>query len=157
MPGPPPKPTAMLKLSGSWRAAARDQTEPKPLAGPPPRPDWLDEEGVAAWEHLVPILARMRVLTEADAMALSMLCEAWSRYRRATDMLAKHGDVYQSGQTLRRSPYSAMQMELALIVRRMLSEFGLTPAARGRIVALPEDKTIGKAGYFQKPQAAAEA
>lgn len=155
MSGPPPKPTSMLKLAGSWRANKR-QGEPTPTHAPPAMPEWLDDEGKGAWKQLVPILTRMRVLTEADGFALAVLCEAWSRYRRATDMLAQYGDVYPvknpdgSLKMLRRSPYSAMQMELALNVRRMLAEFGLTPAARGRLIALPEDKGHGKAALFSK-------
>ena len=156
MSGPPPKPTAMLKLSGSWRARGR-KNEPTPVSRTPPSPPWLDDEGKKAWKQIVPILERMRVITEADGFALAVLCEAWSRYRRATDMLNQYGDVYPvknpdgSLKMLRRSPYSAMQMELALNVRRMLAEFGLTPAARGRLIALPEVKTDGKASYFARP------
>lgn len=155
MSGPPPKPTAMLKLSGSWRARTRKK-EPTPAAIRPKRPAWLDDEGAKAWDQLVPILERMRVLTEADGFALAVLCEAWARYRRATDMLNQYGDVYPvknpdgTLKMLRRSPYSAMQMELALNVRRMLAEFGLTPAARGRLIALPEAKDNGKASYFSR-------
>jgi P27 family predicted phage terminase small subunit len=149
----------MLKLSGSWRAKAR-KDEPKPQGTRPKRPEWLDAEGKKAWDQLTPILERMRVLTEADGFALAVLCESWSRYRRATDMLIQYGDVYPvknpdgTLKMLRRSPYSAMQMELALNVRRMLAEFGLTPAARGRLIALPEDKDHGKAAYFSRGSAA---
>ena len=159
MSGPPPKPTAMLKLSGSWRARGR-KNEPQPAGSRPKKPEWLDDEGKKAWEQLVPILERMRVLTEADGFALAVLCEAWSRYRRATDMLIQYGDVYPvknpdgTLKMLRRSPYSAMQMELALNVRRMLAEFGLTPAARGRLIALPENKDNGKAAFFSRSSAA---
>lgn len=155
MSGPPPKPTSMLKLTGSWRANKR-QGEPTPELLAPAMPIWLDVEGKKAWKKLAPILTRMRVLTEADGFALAVLCEAWSRYRRATDMLAQYGDVYPvknadgTLKMLRRSPYSSMQMELALNVRRMLAEFGLTPAARGRMIALPETKNNGKAALFTK-------
>jgi P27 family predicted phage terminase small subunit len=157
MPGPPRKPTALLKLSGSWLADAREKHEPKPSITAPPMPAWLDKEGKAAWKHLEPILSRMRVLTEADGLALAMLCETWSRYRRATEMLAKDGDTYEvfgkDGQVVQinRSPYSSMQLELAMHVRRMLQEFGLTPAARSRIVSLPETKN-GKTDLFKKRQ-----
>jgi len=155
MPGPPRKPTPMLKLSGSWLANARDKHEPKPTAKSPKRPDWLDEEGKKAWRHLVPILERMRVLTEADGFALAMLCNAWSRYRIACERLERFGDVYPvkgpDGELkmLRRSPYSSLQLEHALVVRRMLAEFGLTPAARGRLVSLPES-TNAKKDFFTK-------
>lgn len=155
MPGPPRKPTPLLKLSGSWLADAREKHEPKPASTAPTMPAWLDAEGKKAWKHLVPILERMRVLTEADGYALTMLCVAWSRYRIACDKLEQFGDVYPvkgpDGQVkaLKRSPYAVLQIEHAMNVRRMLQEFGLTPAARGRIVALPESKN-GKTDLFKK-------
>jgi P27 family predicted phage terminase small subunit len=158
MPGPPRKPTPLLKLAGSTLAGNRDATEPKPSATAPPMPQWLDAEARAAWKQLVPILERMRVLTEADGLALAMLCNAWSRYRTASDRLDRYGDVYPvkgpDGELkmLRRSPYAALQMEHANTVRRLLAEFGLTPAARGRVVALPES-TNGKTSLFTKAQA----
>lgn len=156
----PRKPTALLKLSGSWRAEARDRTEPKPDHVLPELPEWLDDEGKRAWMHLVPILSRMRVLTEADGYALAVLCNAWSRYRVASDQLARFGDVYSikdAGgrlKSIRRSPYAALQMEHALVVRRLLAEFGLTPASRGRLIALPESKN-GKTDFFTKSQGTA--
>lgn len=159
MRGPAPKPTAMLKLTGSWRSKARDKVEPKPTIIAPPLPIWLDDEGKKAWAQLEKILLNMRVLTEADGYALAILCEAWSRYRRATDMLAQYGDVYPvknpdgTLKMLRRSPYSAMQMELSLNVRRMLAEFGLTPSSRGRLIALPGDSNVKKAFFTREKTA----
>jgi P27 family predicted phage terminase small subunit len=150
MPGPPRKPTPLLKLSGSWLATDREKHEPKPAAKAPKMPPWLDAEGKKAWKELVPILERMRVLTEADGYALAMLCHAWSRYRISCDRLERFGDVYPvkgpNGELkmLRRSPYSSLQLEHALVVRRMLAEFGLTPAARGRLVSLPEENNAKK-------------
>ncbi len=159
MPGPSPKPTTLLKLTGSWRAAAREKTEPKPAAIAPQCPDWLDAEGVRAWRQLTPILARMRVLTEADQFALAILCEAWSRYLKVTEHLRAHGDAYRSGlpqddsRLWKRSPYSRLQTELAMTIRGMLQEFGLTPSSRGRIVTLPDQSSIGKKALFTKPPA----
>ena len=156
MRGPPPKPTAMLKLAGSWRAKAREKNEPKPKSVAPTQPEWLDEEGKKAWAQLEKIMVNMRVLTETDGYALAILCEAWSRYRRATDMLNQFGDVYPvknpdgTLKMLRRSPYSAMQMELSLNVRRMLAEFGLTPSSRGRMIALPGEPNVKKAFFTRQ-------
>lgn len=159
MPGPPRTPTAKLKLSGSWRADARDKVEPKPERGPPPRPDWLDDEGIAAWDQLVPVLDRMRVLTVADGNALALLCDTWSRYRRATREIKEKGEVYEAvtehGFMLRRSPWSALRSELARMLRGQLAEFGVTPAGRGKVVALPkiEDKD-GKGSIFSRRNSA---
>jgi len=153
MSGPIPKPTAILKLAGGWRSKLR-KAEPKPAVTAPKIPLWLDVSAKETWMQMMPLLQRMRVVTEADGYALSVLCETWSRYLRATEMLKQFGDVYPvknldgTLKLFRRSPYSSMQMELALSVRKMLGEFGLTPSARGRMIALPEDTTHGKAQYF---------
>lgn len=161
VPGPPRKPTAQLKLVGSWRAKERERTEPKLDVARPERPDWLDAEGCAAWDRLCPLLERMRVLTVADQTALAVLCETWSRYRRVCAKLAETGEVYEvleeDGRLkmLRRSPYSVLQMELARSLRHMLAEFGLTPAARGRVVTLPGLESDGKSSLFTRKSASA--
>ena len=161
MPGPPRKPTPTLRLAGSWRGEARAKTEPTPPAGEPERPDWLDADGREAWDRLLPILMDMRILTAADGAALALLCDTWARYRKASRMLADFGDVYTvknpdgSPRMIRRSPYSAIQAELARILRGQLAEFGLTPASRSKTVALPGASDHGKASLFTRRPASA--
>jgi phage terminase small subunit len=71
-------------------------------------------------------------------------------------MLNQFGDVYPvknpdgTLKMLRRSPYSAMQMELSLNVRRMLAEFGLTPSSRGRMIALPGEPNVKKTFFTRQ-------
>ena len=76
--GPPPTPTPILKLRGSWRGNL-NRDEPQPEAVAPEKPSWLDRYAAEAWDQLVPILERMRVLTEADGKALTLLSITWSR------------------------------------------------------------------------------
>ena len=59
--GPPPTPTPMLKLRGSWRADV-NRAEPQPEMGKPKCPDWIDVYAKAAWKQLVPQLEQMGVL-----------------------------------------------------------------------------------------------
>lgn len=138
MSGPPPKPTAQLRLAGSWRAAKR-RKEPAVALGVPDPPDWLSDDARAAWGELATVLAPMRVVSPTDALSLAQLAEYLSRWKRATAALAKYGEVIptkdDAGRVtgFRRSPYVAMQIEYGLMLRRLMSEFGMTPSARSRL------------------------
>lgn len=140
MSGPPPKPSAALRLAGSWRASARKR-EPAVALQRPTKPEWLSEEAGLAWEEVVALVEPLRVLTAGDALALAQLAEYLARWKKATDSLARLGDVVpvrDSAGTvigIRRSPYVAMQIEYGLMIRRYLQEFGLSPSARSRLTA----------------------
>ena len=81
----------------------------------------------------------MRVLTEADAIALSQFAEYLARWHKATAALAKYGDVIPvkdaSGAVigLKRSPWVGLQLDYGLMIRRYAQEFGMTPSARSRL------------------------
>jgi P27 family predicted phage terminase small subunit len=143
--GPPPTPTPILQLRGSWRGKLnRDEPQPEPVA--PEKPGWIDGYASEAWDYLVPVLERMRVLTEADGKALTMLCITWSRWRQCEEFVAEHGEVYpikdREGKTkeLRRFPQAVAAETLGRALNRYLGEFGLTPATRSRIHVAPEVK-----------------
>ena len=143
--GPAPTPSAILKLRGSWRADA-NKAEPKPKAGRPKCPAWLDAYGKAAWKQLVPQLDEMGVLAKIDAQALTLLCQTWAKWRRAEEMIQKHGEVYpiktDAGEVkyLQQSPYVAIARAAGEQLARMYREFGMTPSARSRI-EVPESKS----------------
>lgn len=153
MRGPPPKPTAQLKLAGSWRAKTRKGEPIVPLATPKP-PDTITEGARQCWDELVKVIAPMRVLTSIDAMALAQLAEYLHQWREATDAIKKYGPVivikdnHGRSKGLRKSPYVAMQVEYGLMVRRLMSEFGMTPAARARITK--QDETPEQTAMFSR-------
>lgn len=148
MPGPPPKPTAALRLAGSWRAATRKREPAIPLAEPT-QPEWLTEQAREAWQEAIDLIRPMRVLTASDSLALAQLAEYLARWKAATAALARIGDVVpvrsDAGTVvgLRRSPYVTMQIEYGLMVRRYLQEFGLSPSARGRLASSNEQAEVG--------------
>jgi len=139
--GPPPTPTEILKLHGSKLVnKRREQTEAKGPAGKPSCPTWLDKDAKKAWKQLVPMLEFMGVLTRIDANALARYCETWVRWRHAQEFLKQKGEVYplkdESGKVkcLMPFPQVAIANSLAQQLLRLEQEFGLTPAARTRIV-----------------------
>jgi len=77
---------------------------------------------------------RMRVLTEADGMALASLCQAWSTMMKAqqklneTWMLLKTPSGY-----VQQNPLISIVNSCMETVTRLSREFGLTPASRTRL------------------------
>lgn len=138
MPGPPPKPTQALRLSGSWRAKTR-KGEPDLPIELPPKPDWLSTDAANHWQSLVDCIAPMRVLTKADALSLAHFAEYLARWHKATEALARYGDVLPvkdgNGQVvgMRKSPWVGLQLEYGVMIRRYAQEFGMTPSARARL------------------------
>ena len=156
MAGPPPKPTAQLRLTGTWRGKKR-QGEPKVDIAVPDAPDWLSDEAKEAWEELASVLAPMMVVSPSDAISLAQLAEYLAQWKKATAALKRYGEVMptrdENGKIVgfRRSPWVAMQMEYGLMLRRLMAEFGMTPSARARLGSNGEDPK--EALFSRKPKA----
>lgn len=137
-----PKPAAALKLSGSWRASSRSRGEPPREEALPECPAWLDDVARAAWNDWLPRIAAMKVMSAADRDALAIMCDTWSRYLVARARLMEEGEVIrvEGGDrvTVKRNPWSAVLAEHGDRLRRMMSEFGMTPVGRARVGAAKE-------------------
>ena len=132
--GPAPKPTALVLLEGNPGKRPLNKREPQPRMRAPKCPDYLDENARTEWRRLVPILRRMKILTEADSLALANLCQAYSTMTKAQAKLSESGLLYktQSGY-LQQSPLLAIVNSCVETITRLCREFGLTPAARARL------------------------
>ena len=139
MPGPPPLPSAIKKMRGTWRKDRAAAREPRPKSGTPRRPAWLTPRARKFWPEYVRLTSTMRVLTQVDGPALGMLCAAHSEYLDAVDVLTKKGASYESptptGTIVRARPEVQQASEAWRRVHMMLAQFGLTPASRSRVDA----------------------
>ena len=157
--GPAPKPAKALRLAGSVLAAARESAEPPSDEVLPDCPAWLDEVGRAAWADWLPRIAAMQIMSSGDRDALALMCDTWSRYLEARKRLAEEGEVIRveggDGRvTVKRNPWSAVLAEHGDRLRRMMSEFGLTPVGRARIGAAKEQaKDAPQENIFTKRRA----
>ena len=99
-------------------------------------PEHPDERARKEWRRLVPVLQRMGVLTEADGLALANLCQTYSTLIRAQEKLNESGILYQtpSGYVMQ-NPLLSVVNQCVDTITKLSREFGLTPAARTRIVA----------------------
>lgn len=136
MPGPPKTPTALNIIRGFPGHHPRPQAEPKPEVIVPVRPDYLDDGAVKEWDHIVPILLRSRVLTEADGALLGARCQAVSRLQAFEKQFAEGG----SQPTVAGSTGSEVINPLIRVIDAQVNQvykldqqFGLSPAARTKV------------------------
>ena len=136
MPGRKPKPTAMLKASDTYRSDRHeDRLE---VQGRPQLPTYQSAEETFEW--LVQHLDDLGVVAELDAIALSMLSDAWEDYCAARAVIKRLGPTYatttpQGDEMHRPRPELAMMNGSWDRLNKMLPEFGLTAAARAKLSA----------------------
>ena len=153
MPGPPPTPTNILKLRGSWRGKV-NKNEPKVDPERPVCPAWIDKTAKLWWREVVPQLHKMGVLAKIDRKALERTAKIYSRWRRMMDFIDEHGETYNvkdaKGKVkyLKRFPQVAIAAELDKELGRCYAEFGMTPSARSRIVASDSAAPASPAAQF---------
>lgn len=141
--GPAAKPSELKKLEGTYRADRAARNEPKPRVTIPTAPSWLTAEGKKEYRRTAKLLLGMRVLTEADMVALAAYAHEFDEWRSACAVLALEGKVITSekgGKYLH--PMWGVANTHFKNMLKLLQEFGLTPASRSRIEAQPveEDK-----------------
>ncbi len=139
--GPLPQPTALRAVRGPQRADRINYAEPPtiPVATAPDPPEWLDEIGRAVWGTYAPQLAATKVLGEQDGLALAMLCDQASVYRKCADFLRQKGESYVvldgdgNPKAVQAYPQVALRQKAAAELRRWVEHFGLSPASRARV------------------------
>jgi P27 family predicted phage terminase small subunit len=116
------------------------QIEPT-LPMPPPH---LCDEAKVEWGRVAPMLFNLRILSDADAAALTAYCQAWATFKQATEALnlMAQNDKVTKGLLIKTTNGNAIQNPLLGIANkaaadlvRYAAEFGMTPSARARINA----------------------
>jgi len=120
MPGPPKTPKNFKIISGTNRPH-RDDAPDAPqfpiVRDFPEPPQHLNPDGAEAWNSLGKELTACGVLQTVDLRALEQLCYCWQIFRQKA----------RAGMEVTASEHNAL--------KGLLVEFGLTPAARRRVVA----------------------
>lgn len=137
MAGRRPTPTALKVLEGNPGKRPLNQREPKPQKRAPRCPDWLEDEAKAEWARLSDAMERMGILTEMDMAAFASYCQSYARWKEAEEHLTIEGRTIDGGKDGKvvASPYVSIAQNYMKSMNRYASEFGLTPAARSRIIA----------------------
>mgnify|MGYP005839755879 CR=1 FL=1 len=116
-------------------------------------PGFLSESASRFWPELAAVTADMGTLSDADRLALGLLCEALDDWHEARAQVAAVGATYrsetESGNVMyRANPAVAMRNDAARRAQSLLTQFGLTPSARASLGPLPgapdDDDPAGK-------------
>lgn len=143
MPGPRPMPARLKLLRGNpGRRPVRTIFEPPRPPEPPLPPEFLTGYAREEWERVAPGLCLFGLLSALDAMPLAAYCEAFKRWRTATEAIDQvealdpvmHGLLVRGSEGQARvNPLAKIAAEAAADMVKFASEFGFSPAARSRI------------------------
>jgi P27 family predicted phage terminase small subunit len=148
--GPKPKPTKLKILQGT-RKDRINQDEPKPPAGRPRRPEYLDSFGRAEWDRIMPELEDLGVLAKVDGAALALYCAAYSEWIQAQLEVIIHGLLVETGAgALKPNPAVAMGHKARAQMASLLTEFGCTPASRSRVKVQGDAQSRDALAEFMK-------
>lgn len=134
--GPPPKPTALKKLQGTFRPDRAPSNEFKPAVGAPAKPDYLDDIASAQWDRVVAQLSEHKVLATVDGAALEAFCVNYS----AAVRFQKRADAKPMVKTpfgVKVNPACGEARKHWALVKQFGAEFGLTPSSRTRVGTKP--------------------
>jgi len=140
--GRKPKPTAIKVLEGNPGKRSLNTQEPKPGKKAPRCPPWLEEEAKKEWRRMAKQMEQLGILTEIDMAAFAGYCQAYARWKEAEEFITQHGTIVKTPSGYwQQVPQVSIAQTYLKIMNKFCEQFGLTPAARSRIVAdTGEDK-----------------
>lgn len=138
MSGPPPLPTKLKVLRGTFRASRGVTGEAMPDEGEPDMPPHLSAEAKAEWQRVCPILAALGLLNRLDRGVLAQYCEAWSDWVDACRMCASKDGIDRKVITTKlgnyqENPYFSIKKRSAELMHKFACELGIGAASRSRI------------------------
>lgn len=142
------KTAAQLELTGNTARDARQEKQyiaAEQVSHLEP-PKSLDEVGRKEWHNITKCLRALGLLSKVDATSVELYCRCYSRYKEYESQ--PHIVEDQRGNPIKSPAYAMMNNELNQL-RRWLNEFGMTPAARQRMVVVEQveedkDNKLGK-------------
>jgi P27 family predicted phage terminase small subunit len=138
MRGRPPKPTAILKLTGNPGHRPLNDSEPVPPAGVPEMPRGMRKAAQREFKLICEPLREMGLLSSVDGKALMAYCMAYADVEEAERDIRKNGlcmfeDCGEAGTKKKANPAVSIKYKALATMKAFLTEFGLTPASRSRL------------------------
>lgn len=157
MRGRPSKPTALKLVTGNPGKRAINKNEPKPDDADLSAPYWLNAEASAVWNEVAPHLSKVGLLTQADVHMLGMGCIAVAQFRVAAQEAGnelvksktiedKDGAPVETGHHV--NPWLVAQSMSFKQAMAVFTQFGMSPAARSRVVVEQGEDGKGKAALY---------
>lgn len=148
--GPKAIPTRILKIRGSRRA--RGRKDDVPASGQPIRPVWLVGEAKRKWDMLAPQLGDMGLLAACDRDLLALYCETYNEYLAARKMTkkAKSFLIKTPSGRIARNPLLLIRDDAAERLRKLASEFGMSPSSRSGLTINRQKRETEKKRFFNR-------
>ena len=132
--GPAPKPTALKKSEGSYRADKDSSLEVDGFDEQVPAPEGLSEYAKGVWQSIMSEYVPYGIISANDLPLLHALCQAFDRYRKCQEMLDKHGyEVVDDMGNVNPSKWIDQADKCMEKVLKLCSHFGLSPSSRASI------------------------
>jgi P27 family predicted phage terminase small subunit len=142
MRGRKPVPTALKELRGTDRAdrgVANESKPPVPETIPQP-PTYFNRWAKKVWREYGQLLLDAGLFTDLDSIAFELLCQAYGRWIDAERHVSEEGPILISDRgNSYQNPYLGVANRAWEQIKKMLGEFGLTPAERTRVAALVDE------------------
>jgi P27 family predicted phage terminase small subunit len=135
--GRPPKSKALHLLHGNPSHKRLDNIEEPPTRGPlGDPPEWLDEGAREVWLDLQNVMPR-GIIASCDLPTMCAYCNSVALHRRAVVQLRETGGavIRNHDGDLVKNPWLFVQDRQALLILRLASELGLSPASRASMAA----------------------
>ncbi len=147
-----PQPTTLKILHGNPGRRPINDREPQPdqVVTDLAPPKVLGRAGKKVWRDTLPVLRRMRVLTEADSDTLQNYCLCMEQVLECQKVLKKHGRTYEvvnektGAVAFKYRPEAKLMAEYLKEARQLGALLGLDPSNRSRLkVPAPSDSRRG--------------
>jgi P27 family predicted phage terminase small subunit len=132
-------PVSTKRARGTFRKDRAGNAGREPQVGAldkvPPAPKCLGRIGRAKWDETGGLLTGLGLLTELDVDALEVYCAAWDEVRECDAEIKTSGAFFtaESGY-IGQHPAVVRRHKALDVIRRFQSEFGMTAAARTKVV-----------------------
>jgi len=148
--GRKPTPTALKLVKGNPGKRALPKSEAVVALSEPTPPAFLCDDAKVEWGRVCSALYAAGLMTELDRAALAAYAAAygrWAQAERAINRMAAK-DELNAALMIKTTSGNAIQNPLVGIANkakadtiRYAGEFGMTPSARARVSANPDDST----------------
>jgi P27 family predicted phage terminase small subunit len=145
-------PTALKIVRGNPGKRPLPEDEPTPTLNAE-MPAYLSPAAAQHWPIIAQQLSEAKLLASIDAAALALYCEAFARWRHASDQVAKFGPVVKapSGYPVQ-SPYLSIANKAHEQMVKLLVEFGMTPSSRSRVSKVQNDDDDPYKAFVKQPK-----
>lgn len=136
----PRKPSHLKVVSGTDRKDRRNDAEPVAPKDAPDAPLWLSSRATEIFHGLCATIDGMGYLSTADQAVIAMAASRLEEVEITTAAVEDGGRTYDTSNAagermIRPNPMVAQRSEAMRHAHALLSELGLTPAARSKVSA----------------------